>query len=306
MSGKNRAVQVATVSQDYLWEPQRKEMIGKTLDRLEAAASCQPDIVCLPEVFTGSEPEKVPGPMTERLSEWAKAKSTYVVCPIMTLVDGHKHNSAVLIDRAGTITGQYNKTHPTEGELESGIAPGSSAAVFKTDFGTIGIQICFDVNWHEVWRSLKARGAEIVFYPAAFPAHRMLSALAWINQYYIVSSTRTRASRIYDISGEVMAASGMFQPWAQATLYLSKRLFEIDFHTGKMKQLQQRYGQRVLVQWYHDDDRFTLASLDPELSMEELIEEFGLVPLREYLVRAGRAVDMARGAPCDWGPAAGE
>ena len=156
MSGKNRAVQLATVSQDYLREPQRKEMLSDTLDRLEATACCQPDIVCLPEVFTGSEPETVPGPVTEHLSEWAKAKSAYVVCPIMTLVDGQKHNSAVLIDRAGTIIGQYHKTHLTEGELDAGIAPGSSAPVFETDFGTIGIQICFDVNWHEVWRSLKA------------------------------------------------------------------------------------------------------------------------------------------------------
>jgi predicted amidohydrolase len=300
MSGKNRAVQVATVSQDYLLEPQQKGMLGDTLDRLEASACCQPDIVCLPEVFTGSEPETVPGPMTERLSQWAKAKSAYVVCPMMTLVGRQKHNSAVIIDRAGTIIGQYHKTHPTEGELDSGIAPGSSAPVFETDFGKIGIQICFDVNWHEVWHSLKAKGAEIVFFPAAFPAHRMLSTLAWLNEYYVVSSTRTRPSRIYDISGEVMAASGMFQPWAQATLHLSKRLFEIDYHTSKMKQLQQRYGRRVLVQWCHDDDRFTLASLDPELSVEQLIEEFELVPLREYLVRAGRVIDTARGAPGDW------
>jgi predicted amidohydrolase len=306
MNGKNRAVQVASVTQDYLRELTREQMVAETLERLDAATCTRPDIVCLPELFTDGDAEPVPGPMTNRLSQWAKSKSTYVICPIKTLVDGRKYNSAVLIDRTGTVMGQYNKMHPTEGELESGTAPGTEAPVFKTDFGTIGIQICFDVNWRGVWRSLKEKGAEIVFWPSAYPAHRMLSALAWMNEYYVVSSTMTRGSRVYDITGEVMDKSGMFQPWAQATLHLSKRLFEIDFHTEKMRQLEQKYGRRVLVQWYHDEDMFTIASLDPELSVEELIREFDLLPLREYHQRCENAIDSARGTSSDWQSAAGE
>jgi len=306
MSRKDRAVQVATVTQDYLRELPREEMVSETLDRLGAAACCQPDIVCLPELFTDADPEIVPGPMTERLSQWAKAKSTYVICPIATLDNGQRFNSAVLIGRRGEIVGTYHKMHPTEGELEKGTRPGMDAPVFQTDFGKIGIQICFDVNWREIWASLEQRGAEIVFWPSAYPAHRMLSALAWLNEFYVVSSTMTRGSRIYDITGEVLAQSGMFQPWAQATLYLGKRLFEIDFHMGTIRKVEQKYGRRVLIQWYHDEDWLTLTSVDPDLSTDDIIAEFKMLPLQPYHARCERAIEEARAAMTGWRHAAGE
>ena len=306
MRGKDRAVQVATVTQDYLRELPREEMVNATLGRLEAAACRRPDIVCLPEAFTGNEPEPVPGPMTQRLSEWAKAKSAYVICPITAQEGDGAFNSAILLDRHGEIVGRYNKMHPTEGELGRGVRPGADAPVFQTDFGTIGMQICFDVNWRDVWASLKQRGAEIIFWPSAYPAHRMLSALAWMNEVYVVSSTMTRASRIYDITGEVMSQSGMFQPWAQATLHLGKRLFEIDYHTDTIRKVEQRYGRRVLIQWYHDEDWFTLTSVDPELSTDSIIGEFEMVPLQPYHARCERAIEEARSGMSNWRNAAGE
>jgi predicted amidohydrolase len=295
MRGKDRAVQIATVTQDYLNTESTEEMVADTLERLDAAASCGPDIVCLPETFSGKEAESVPGAMTERLSAWARAKSCYVVCSISTQEDGRRHNSGVLLDRKGEIVGRYDKMHPTEGELEGGVSPGAEAPVFETDFGGVGIQICFDVNWHDVWADLKKRGAEIIFYPAAYPAHRMLSALAWMNECYVVSSTRTRASRIYDITGEVLAESGMFQPWAQATVHLGKRLFEIDYHMDVIRRVERKYGRRVLIQWYHDEDWFTLTSVDPGLATEDVIAEFEMLPVQPYHDRCDRAIEAARG-----------
>jgi hypothetical protein len=133
-----------------------------------------------------------------------------------------------------------------------------------------------------------------VFFPAAYPAARQVAALALVNQMYIVSSTQSRLSRIYDIAGDELAVSGHFQPWAAAALPIGKRLFEIDFHTAKARQLQQEYGPRVEVRWYHEDDWFTLASLDPDLTVEDLMAEYGLVPLDDYRARAGRAIEKAR------------
>ena len=56
----------------------------------------------------------------------------------------------------------------------------------------------------------------------------------------------------------------------------------------------QKYGPKVEVVWHHDDDWFTLASLAPDLTVDELIAEYGLTPLDEYRVRAKKAVDQAR------------
>lgn len=294
MAARNRAVHVATVSQDGIPNRGTEECVEETLRRLEWASCRTPDIVCLPEGFAGwSEP--VPGPLSERLGAWAREKSCYVIAPYHTVIDDRRYNSAVLLDRKGEVVGRYDKIHPTESELADGVCPGDpKPQVFETDFGTIGIQICFDVNWTGTWQALKRKGAEIVFFASAYPAARHLSALARSNEYYVISSTKTRASSIFDITGEIIASSGMFQPWADATIRLSKRLFEIDLHMGKMREAEKKYGRRISVKWYHDEDQFTLASLDPEVAVEDIIEEFGLLPVGDYIARCEAAQDAAR------------
>jgi beta-ureidopropionase len=298
VGNRNRAVNVATVSQDGIPDRPSQEYMQETLERLEWSACRNPDIVCLPENFpalTADDAQPVPGPITEQLGAWAREKHCYVVVPYRVKDGPRQYNSAVLLDRRGEVVGRYDKIHPVDVEIERGISPGGAdPAVFRTDFGTVGIQICFDVNWPQTWRRLRQKGAEIVFFPSAYPAAKHLSLLARSNEYYIVSSARTRPSSVFDITGEVIASSGMFQPWADATLHLSKRLFEIDNHTGKMRRVESKYGRRICVKWYHDEDQFTLASLDPELAVEDIIKEFDLTPLSDYLARNEAAQDSAR------------
>jgi predicted amidohydrolase len=201
----------------------------------------------------------------------------------------------VLIDRRGRIVGQYHKIRPTENELRNGTCPGViDPAVFETDFGTIGIQICFDVNWHQQWRQLKEKGAKIVFFASAYPAARQIRTLAWLNQCFVVASTQSRVSSVYDVTGEVLASTGQYRQWAGAALPLGKTVFEIDYHVSKMREIQRKYGSRVEVTWYHDDDLVTLASLAPELAVEDLIREYELTPHGDYIRRAQRQQDKLR------------
>jgi predicted amidohydrolase len=291
---RNRLVRVVTITQTEL-QRESSDLLDETMGRLNQAASFQPDIACLPELFPNRPAEPVPGPVTEQLATWARQHSSYVVFGLKTKTGNRVYNSAVLIDRKGRISGEYSKIHPTEGELADGTTPGRvDPPLFETDFGVIGIQICFDVNWWESWKRLKQLGAKIVFFPSAYPAARQLSALALMNQYYIVSSAMRGPSKIYDITGEVLSSSGNYQQWAGAVLPMGKRLFEIDFHTKKVREIQQKYGSKVEVVWLHDDDWFTLASLDPELTVEDIISEFGLTPLNDYRIRATAAIDKAR------------
>ena len=166
--------------------------------------------------------------------------------------------------------------------------------MFETDFGTIGIQICFDVNWHRQWQRLREKGAKIVFFASAYPAARQIRTLAWLNQYFVVTSTKTRPASIYDVTGDTLATTGKFQQWAGAVLPLGKTVFEIDFHVSKMRQIQKKYGSRVEVTWYHDEDLVTLASLDPGLTVQDLIREYELTPHRDYILRAQRQQDKSR------------
>ncbi len=292
---RNQFVRVVTLSQqDILAEP-GKPMLNATMSHLDLAVSFEPDIVCLPEGFTRGEPEPLPGPTTTRLSAWAKQHHCYVICPLKVLVKKRIYNSAVLIDRDGQLVGRYDKIRPTEMELDVAVCPGEdNPRVFQTDFGKIGIQICFDVNWHAQWRRLKQQGAQIIFFPSAYPAARQIAAHAWLNQCFVVSSTKTRAATIYDITGDPIATTGKYQKWAGAVLPVGKRLFEIDFHVKKVRQIAAKYGSKVQITWYHEDDLVSIASLAPELTIEDIMEEFELTPHPAYIVRAEQAQDAAR------------
>ena len=295
----NPIVTVATVTQDGLLgagTPDFQMRFEETFRRMDEAAACRPDILCLPECSAGRHFEPVPeGPAARRLSAWAKDHNCYVLAGLRNECEGRKFNSAILLDRQGKYLGKYDKMHLTRPELEAGICPGRlDPPVFQTDFGVIGVQICFDVNWPAGWEAMRRQGAKIVFYSAAYPAHVRMAAYTWLYGYYVVSATNSRRSRVYDITGEVLAETGMFRQWAASRLPLGKTLFEIDFHVEKARRIERKYGPRVEVRWHHDDDWFTLASLDPALGVEEIIREFDLTPKDSYIAASEGDIQAAR------------
>ena len=75
-------------------------------------------------------------------------------------------NSAVLIDREGNVAGVYDKQHLWALERFY-FRGGNGTPVFQTDFGTIGIMICYDMGYPEVARMLALQGAQIVLCPSA-------------------------------------------------------------------------------------------------------------------------------------------
>jgi len=295
-SATNPLIRVVTVSEAGLPYEHGHDLLEPALARLEESGVFHPDIACLPELFSNRAPEPVPGPVTEKLSAWARAHSSYVIFGLKTRKDGRIYNTAILLDRQGQIMGQYDKAHPTDGEIREGTTPGDQAGtpVFKTDFGTIGIQICFDVNWREGWKKLKEAGAQIIFWPSAYPAARQIPALALTNEVYVVSSTISGTASIFDITGEPLASTGSHQEWVGTVVPLGKRLFETDYNAKKMPAIERDYGSKVQITWYHDSDWITLASLDPHVTMEELIAKYGLVPLQQYIAQSTRIINEAR------------
>jgi len=87
---------------------------------------------------------------------------------------------------------------------------------------------------------------------------------------------------------------GKYQDWAGAALPFGKRHFEVDHNAPKAQEIQQKCGSRVEVTWYHDSDWVTVASLDPNFSTEDLIKEYGLIPLDDYIARSAKERNQAR------------
>ena len=240
-----REIWIAAISLKGLWPAKTIEgRINDILKRMENVYPFEPDVICLPETFQISwvnevaplgdiaEDETVPGPVTGRLAEIAKSHNCYIICPIITRKEDHFYNSSILINRKGEIDGIYHKMHPTDTETipekyftGGGTTPGTlDPPVFRTDFGTIGMQICFDAAWFDNWRLLRDKGAEIVFFPSQGPFGDTLMHHAWMNHYYIASATGEDA-RILDISGDVIASDGEFARWVCAPVNLEKIYF---------------------------------------------------------------------------------
>jgi len=309
-----REVWVAAISLKGLWPEQTVEKrIKDMLERMENVYPFEPDIICIPETFQISwvneikrleeiaEDENVPGPVTGIIAEVAKKQNCQTVCPVVTKKEGRFYNSSILINRRGEIDGVYHKIHPTDTETlpdvyykGGGMTPGTlKPPVFKTDFGTIGLQICMDASWFENWRLLKESGAEIVFFPSQGPFGDTLTYHAWMNQYYIVSATGEDA-RILDITGDVIASDGEFARWVCAPVNLEKAFLEIWPQVRKFGDIEKKYGRKIRIKIYHPENWATIESLDPELKVRDILSEFRLPTLEEQIKEATEIQDRYR------------
>ena len=300
-----REVWIASISQNNLSADTPEEMIGLFLGRMEEVVPLQPDIVCLPEVgpfvnLSVDRPavrdaaEPAGGPITERFAEFARKHHCYVWCPLYTAEGSRCYNALVLVDRSGRVVGEYRKMHPTVDEMEAGVSPGPlDPPVFDTDFGKIGAQICFDIEWLDGWQKLQQAGAEIVFWSSAFGGGVKLNMLANLFQYNVVSSTRKGVSKICDIVGETVAWTGIWETWVCAPVNLEKAFVHSWPFTGKFNDIRRKYGQAVRMTTYHEEEWSIVESLSPEVKVADVLKEFGIDTYAE-MVQNSTAAQVQR------------
>ncbi|HLG33004.1 MAG TPA: carbon-nitrogen hydrolase [Ignavibacteriaceae bacterium] len=166
--------------------------INKNLDKavewVSRAAKQGAQVICLPELFRSQYfcqtediknfdlAEKIPGKSTNAISEAAKKNKVTVIVPVFEKrASGLYHNSAVVIDADGNISGTYRKMHIPDdpGYYEKYyFAPGDLGYKnFKTEFGNIGTLICWDQWYPEAARLTALLGASVIFYPTAIGWH---------------------------------------------------------------------------------------------------------------------------------------
>ena len=211
-SPEPRIVRLATVHHRPRNSKSPEENLIKFAALVDKAGAQKADIVCLPEGATivgtqhdyvsGSEP--VPGPTTKFLGEVARKNNLYIVAGLLEKEGEVVYNTAVLIDRKGNLAGKYRKTSLPREEIDGGVTPGNSFPVFETDFGRIGIMICWDVTFPEPARALAQQGAEVIFLPIWGGDIKLARARAIENQVYLVSSTYDMISAVFDLGGDVL------------------------------------------------------------------------------------------------------
>jgi predicted amidohydrolase len=296
-----RKVRIATVAQLNVGGPTVEHNRERMCALTGQAAAERPDIICLPETFLHQRvdfeelsqvAEPIPGPTTDAVAGYARAHHCYIICPLVGIHGDRYMNDAVLIDRQGQIAGIYSKVHPWAESsqfttLERGITPGSGLPVFETDFGCIGIQICFDIWFAEDWAELKRRGAEIVFWSSAFDGGKHLGIHAWNQHYYVVSAVKSCYSRIIDVMGDVLAMTGPRDPVIAQTI-------DLDVGFGQIPLIRAKYGPDVTIRMWHQEGVFTIESNQENLTVADIAQEFKLDPFDDYLARNAQLQDAWR------------
>jgi N-carbamoylputrescine amidase len=161
-----------------------KQNLHNAVDSIREAANKGAQIICLPELFLSryfcqtenlenfSLAEPIPGPTSISFCKLAKELEIVIIVPLFEKrTEGIYHNSAIVIDADGSLSGTYRKMHIPDDPFfyeKYYFTPGDSGfKSFSTSYGKIGVLICWDQWFPEAARLTALTGAQFLFYPTA-------------------------------------------------------------------------------------------------------------------------------------------
>lgn len=207
--------------------------------QIASAAQAGAQLIVLPESFAimgfkDADQFKIAeddgtGPIQDFLSEQAKKNKVWLVSgtiPLKSALEDKVYAACLVYNDNGERVSRYNKIHLFDAHLEitketydesETVEAGNQVVVVDTPFGKIGIAVCYDLRFPELFRQLVLKGAEIMVVPSAFTAitgkahwEVLLRARAIENLCYVVAS----AQGGYHVNGrETHGDSMIIDPW---------------------------------------------------------------------------------------------
>jgi predicted amidohydrolase len=258
------------------------------------------DLAVLPETaITGEAGQdalacSVPfdGPVQDVFTRKARQHSCYIVVPTYLLESKERKlcsNAAILIGRKGEVLGTYRKMHLVvsldRGTMEGGSTPGAALPVFNCDFGKLGIQICYDMEFDYGWTELARQGAELIAWPTQSPQTAHPAFRAMQQRCYIVSSTWRHNASIFEPTGKIAAQITPPESILVHELDLSYAVLPWSSKLHKGEALRKIYGDRVGFHYYEDEDCGIFWSNDPRITAGDMVRSIGVLESEEELAR---------------------
>jgi len=230
----NASIPVAVVQMNSRGD--KAANVATALALIDRAAGTGARLICLPETWTflgdddgaRANAEPIPGPVTDQLSAKARQHGVYLHAGSIheqVAGDPRVRNTTVVIAPDGEIVARYSKIHMFDVALEGGeayressvVAPGDEIVTFDMDGVTVGLAICYDLRFPELFRILALRGAEVVVLPAAFTMRTgkdhwevLIRARAIENQVFMLAPGQHGT---YDDAHWCFGRSTIVDPW---------------------------------------------------------------------------------------------
>ena len=219
--------------------PRVSDNLAEAARHIESAAAQGAKLVALPEFFAlmGKTPQDAldireadgDGPIQRFLSEQAGRHSVWLVGGTIPLRSEHPEKlraASLLFDDRGERVARYDKIHLFDVTVNDAkrhyresrtVTPGTEAVVVDTPLGRLGLTVCYDVRFPELFRQLATEGMDVLMLPSAFTAvtgaahwETLLRARALENLCYLVAP----AQQGYHANGrETYGDSMIVDPW---------------------------------------------------------------------------------------------
>lgn len=264
---------------DQMAERASRDYPGRSLD-----LAILPETVISPRSGPASERSlRLEGPIQDAFSALARKHHAYILAPMDLAETGPEgpvySNAAILFDRNGEVAGIYRKAHPVAlvgtSDLEQGITPGRDYPVFDCDFGRLGVQICWDMQFDDGWRALHDAGAQIVAWPTASPATALPASRAAHHRYFVVSSTWRDNATVYEPTGLVAARIEPPDTVLVHQVDLSHAVLGWSSFLENGEALRRKFGDRVGFHYETREDLGLFWSNDPDTTIGSMIRSIG-------------------------------
>lgn len=231
------------------------------------AAEGSADLAALPETFTyldssagrAAAAEPIPGPTTDRLAAIARDRAMWVLGGSVIETDGeHRYNTSTLFDRSGELVARYRKIHLFDVELpgqppfreSATFTPGDQLVTHETDVARVGLSICYDLRFPELYRGLMVLGAELLMVPAQFQHETgkdhwevLLRARAIENQCFVVAPAQWGTFGAPEKGRRSFGHSLIVDPWGRVMVHAPEegdgvRFADLDL--GELRRIRQQ------------------------------------------------------------------
>jgi len=246
------------------------------------------DLFLLPEIFlvndvagSSSDPANIEleGNETyQRLGAIARSYNAYIAAPLLTRIDGILHNSSVIFNREGEPVFTYHKTFPTPGEMNSGISPGTrTPQCFDTDFGRVGVAICYDLNFQPLFKHYYEQGIELLLFSSYFPGGLLLQSWAYLYTFHAVSShAQGHESVFVNNLGYIVARANMFTQSLTHEFELDSVVVPYWGNHEAARAVKEKYGPAVEMDIHRAEGDMILRYLGTDTTAKEILQEFGI------------------------------
>lgn len=199
-------------------------------------------------------------------------------------------NATQIIDRTGTVLGEYDKFHPTIPENELvGIRYGSGPSIFDLDFGRVGAVICFDLNFEDIRAQYAEERPELMIFSSEYHGSLLQNYWAYSMRAYFAGCIRPPApSAVVSPLGETLAESTNYFAHVTQRINLDYAVAHLDGNWEKLAAARSKYGPAITV---HDPGRLgsvLITSETPEITASEIVAEFEIELLDDFLARCRR------------------